>query len=227
MKAKVIDFVHQESTGLVCLELEKPSGMAFLPGNFISISVDGGEERLYSIASSPTEDLIRIIFRVYKKGSVTPKLIERLLSTKEGIRIGEPSGFFDISSFIDNTDRKIYASTGTGISPIISVIGNDRKVNKLLVFQGVRDKVEEKFFQTVLERAKVNLDSIKIIFVHSRELEKRYVQDYIKEHGYISPNYRYALCGLDSMIFDTSKMLIEQGVHWNRIDTEVFYTKLN
>jgi len=97
----------------------------FHAGQFLHLALDdydpnGGfwpESRVFSIASSPTSDVIQIVYSV--KGIYTDRMEKELTETSE-IWLKFPYGHFIIPQFIDDSVSQIVIiAGGTGISPFL------------------------------------------------------------------------------------------------------------
>jgi ferredoxin-NADP reductase len=96
----------------------------FKPGQFLHIALDtydpsGGfwpESRVFSIASSPRDPLIKIIYSV--KGRFTARMRDEIkIGTKVWIKL--PFGDFVIAEKVDPTQGIVLIAGGTGISPFL------------------------------------------------------------------------------------------------------------
>ena len=97
----------------------------FKAGQFLHLALDdydpsGGfwpESRVFSIASSPDEDCIRIIFSV--KGSFTSRMRKEIIAEKE-IWVKLPYGTFVIDELSSINKDIVLVAGGTGISPYLA-----------------------------------------------------------------------------------------------------------
>lgn len=88
----------------------------------IGLHVDGRfVQRPYSTASAPGEPaVLEFLVRLVPTGSLTPSLWR--LRPGERIRIGPPKGLFVLHA--EDPRRHLLLSTGTGIAPLLSMLGS-------------------------------------------------------------------------------------------------------
>ena len=110
---------------------------SFKAGQIIGVTVDKQiGTRLYSICSSPTDDLVSILYTVKDDGQLTPKLAE--VKPGDSLWITEPTG-----KFVMQEAKSWWIATGTGIAPFYSMFRTGLRPEKLI--QGGR-KVHDLYF---------------------------------------------------------------------------------
>jgi len=110
------------------LDLERPPGFRFLPGQQLRIR-EGGVERDYTIASGPGEGVLRILVRRVPGGSISPFLCEAPPGT--AIAASGPHGYF---VFAPAPRTPVFAATGVGIAPFRSMAASG--VRGFVLFHG-------------------------------------------------------------------------------------------
>lgn len=203
-----------ESAGPDAWFLSWPRDFSFLPGQVVAISiVPDGPQRLYSLASAPTEGEARVLFTVAHDGWLTPQL--KQVRPGHRIYVSRPFG-----AFVGFPGPAIWISNGTGVAPFLSMVRAGLIADKQLV-HGAR--VRESFYgQDELADA----------------LGERYVRCASADSGtglhsgrltsYLSgrhwPGDRpYYLCGSASMIVEVRDILIRDGVPFKNIVSEVYF----
>lgn len=124
MKIKFIERI-QLNLDIISLSFEKPTGYNYLAGqyaeiNFIDEKVDSiGDNRWFTLSSSPSESVITITTRLNKPLS---KFKNKFVNLKAGdeVLISEPIGDFVLP--IDKTIPLVFISGGIGITPVRSII---------------------------------------------------------------------------------------------------------
>lgn len=187
----------------------------FLPGQVIGISLaQDGPRRLYSICSGNREDEIRILYNVVDEGYLTPRLSE--LREGDPIWITQPRG-----DFLYNPAPAFWIATGTGIAPFYSMFRSGLYENKILV-HGERylerfwfyDEFQPEFGGDYLRCCSQEEDQS---VYHGR------VTDYLKSTDYLPPKYMYYLCGRAEMVVEVRDVLIERGIPFNNIISEIYF----
>jgi len=98
------------------LDLERPPGFYFAPGQGIRLS-DGGVEREYSLVCAPHDQHLSICVQVVAGGALTPLLAGREVGIV--LELSGPHGYF----IFQPSDRPaVLVATGTGIAPFVSMV---------------------------------------------------------------------------------------------------------
>lgn len=167
--------------------------------------------RLYSICSSPYENIIRILFNVKPDGALTPPLSE--------IKIGDSIWVTPVQGkFIYNNEPAWWIATGTGIAPFYSMFKNGQKPLKFV--QGGRS-INDFYFQNDF---KMLPDYIRCC--SQEKAEDYYVgrlTHYLHELNMLPSHINYYLCGSTEMVVDVRNLLIDKGVPFENIITEIYF----
>lgn len=212
-----------------------PEGFSFKPGQYMEFTMphqkpdSRGARRYFTLASSPTEDELRIGVRFYREGSTFKYGLSHM---KEGDSLvaGQLSGDFVMPS--DEKRKLLFIAGGIGVTPFRSMIKylidtRDRRDVVLLygvssadqvayykLFEQARSSVGLKSFYFISdkhEKAKLNnMVNSKI----TPELVSRCVPDLLERTVYIS--------GPLPMIEDLSQALNELGVKRANIKVDFF-----
>ncbi|WP_406690738.1 benzoate 1,2-dioxygenase electron transfer component BenC [Saccharopolyspora sp. ID03-671] len=107
------------TTVSVTLKTPERDGLAFLPGQYVNISVPGTEEtRSYSFSSAPDDEHLSFLVKLTPGGVMSDYLTERAKPGDELTFTG-PHGSF----FLRETDRPVLLlAGGTGLAPILSIL---------------------------------------------------------------------------------------------------------
>ncbi len=121
----VVDSVRDETATVKTFRLRHPSTadipFRFLPGQFLTISLDHREEvlqRCYTIASSPSEPGFCEI--TVKREGVGSGLLHELLVPGSRLAVSGPMGRFTFNG--ENSDEIVFIAGGVGITPLMSKI---------------------------------------------------------------------------------------------------------
>jgi len=97
------------------IELTRPPALEFAPGQAIRVIHDS-IERYYSLISTPQDSTLRICVYHIPRGSLSPVLAAAEIGAS--IRITGPHGYFTFST---SGRTPVFAATGTGIAPFVSM----------------------------------------------------------------------------------------------------------
>lgn len=187
----------------------------FQPGQVVKISLSpDGPFRIYSICSGPSDPAISILFNIKKQGWLTPRLA--LSKPGDVIYVSEPYGSFTMTG-----EKAWWIATGTGIAPFYSMIrSGSPNVDRLI--HGVR-QLDQFYFE---DDFKQNLGD-KYIRCCSGEKSTGIfygrITGYLKMESEIPADIKYYLCGKALMVVETRDILIERGVPFSNILSEIYF----
>lgn len=186
----------------------------FLAGQVIGISVEKeGPRRLYSICSGEQEEEIRILYNVIDEGYLTPRLSD--LTEGDSIWITEPRG-----DFLYDPAPAVWIATGTGIAPFYSMLRSGKCENKIL-FHGERYLEKFYFFDEFSSQLGENYTRC----CTGEEAEGVFsgrVTDYLGEVS-LPVGHKYYLCGRAEMVVEARDLLINRGVPFGDIISEIYF----
>ncbi len=220
---KVVEVVyHSETVSSVFLLPEKR--VKFKPGQFLHLALENydpqngfwPESRIFSIASSPDNDLIRVTYSI--KGKFTARMREVISKDKE-IWIKYPYGQF----IIGDENNIILVAGGTGITPFIPFLiceSQRSSLRNIHLFYGVRKKGLFIFEREIISAVE-KLENFKYSFYCEEEdlllpnnikvkkgiIDSKDLQNYISER-----NITVYLSGPLIMIDSFRKLLTSYGV---------------
>lgn len=144
-----VSHIYQFGFGTYLVQFD-PHGVVpkFKAGQFLHLTVDeydpmGGfwpESRVFSIASPPSDQKIKILYSV--KGKYTARM-ERELTVGREVWLKLPYGSFIIDSFINGQQDVVLVAGGTGISPFLPYLQSQDALHlqsqKVWLYYGVRE----------------------------------------------------------------------------------------
>jgi len=187
----------------------------FEAGQVIGLALEAdGPRRLYSICSGEQEAEIRILYRVVDEGLLTPRLCD--LEVGDSLWITGPRG-----EFTSSEDAAVWIATGTGIAPFYSMMLSGKEEGKILLW-GNRYMEEYHFSDELQEKLGNNF-----IRCCSREEGPGYypgrVNHYLQQQGLPATDLKYYLCGSAEMVVETRDLLIEAGISYQNIISEIYF----
>lgn len=199
----------------------------FRTGQFLHLAMDSydpsfpwPESRVFSIASPPEAEIIRITFAI--KGNYTQRMYDRLESG-DNVWLKLPYGEF---RFEENHNKFIFVAGGTGVTPFISFLEeslNRSSLPDVHLFYGI-EKPEHLIFHKTLQMSMERNPNFQLsLYVE----ENNPVSDFpIRQHGRInfehlsnecSMNEEFYISGPEPMINIFEKELIAHGVNQSQI----------
>lgn len=208
-KVKLI-FIQQLTPQAYLLSFAKTE--PYLPGQLIGITTQKNIPfRLYSLCSSPGSELMNILFTHKEDGMLTP----RLASAKPGdeLWVSEIQG-----KFLFQNEPAWWIATGTGIAPFYSMFLSGQKPLKLI--QGGR-KTEDIYFRPDFEQ----LDNyVKCCSQDTGDgIYPGRLTAYLHSLDKLPEAINYYLCGSAEMVVDVRNLLIQKGIGFKNILTEIYF----
>lgn len=214
------------------LELPELEGFSYLPGQHVSILMDDGRPRSFSMASAPSGNRLDLHIRRIPGGVFTDG---RLPLLKEGERLDVelPLGSF----FLRKQDFRplLMVATGTGLAPIKSILESlmeepdecppallywgSRTPDGLYLHDDIvrwRDKLPEFEYRPVLSRGGPDWDG-----------RRGYVQDAVLGEVEDLSEYAIYLCGSPEMVSAAKAAFIQNGASLNHIYADSFLFQHN
>ncbi len=229
-KAEIAEIIREtRDTKTYRLRLENGAKMEFKPGQFavlvIPQELGGGPQysRAYSMASSPTENLIDLTMNVV--GSVTQKMDSFETGTK--VNLQGPFGRFVLDA--EKQKDVVVIAGGTGIAPFRSMwrYVHDKKLpNKITVlvsYKTSKDVIYEKELEDIQKSG-----GVKVFATVTRDAEDsqwkgnrgRITAETIKAQCSPLDGKTFFICGSNKMNDDMTQTLLGLGVPKEQIITE-------
>lgn len=208
-----ITFTEEVASGIYLIGF--PRNFEFKAGQVIGIALEkDGARRLYSICSGEEDQEIQILYNVIDEGYLTPKLSD--LEAGDTLWITDARG-----EFTCNEDRAVWIATGTGIAPFYSMLRSGKGENKILI-HGNRYLEQFMFYDEFTEKAGGSY--IRCCTAETDEgVYPGRVTAYLEEHQLPDPGLKYYLCGSAEMVVDTRDLLIEKGIPFDQIVSEIYF----
>ena len=192
---------------------------AFSPGQLVRLSLrEGGEGRLYSLASGPEEGEAAILFNVAEGGELSPSLAA--LHPGDELWLSGPSG-----SFPARPGPGVWIANGTGVAPFVSMARAGLSGGKRLL-HGARS-LQDFYFQDELEAA-MGERYTRCLSGPGRESPEAAGAFRGRLTAFIGsrhwdPGLCYELCGSALMVTEVRALLIGAGVPHAKIVSEVYF----
>lgn len=187
----------------------------FLPGQVVKITTSPSvAPRMYSIASSTSEDIVQLIYDIKPEGQLTNLLKE--LKPGNDLFVSLPFG-----QFLCAEGKAWWIATGTGIAPFYSMMRSGR-VNDITLIHGVRRPEYLLFNAEFSSRLKSNYFQC-CSGVCGKDIFQGRVTDYLKNIDHLPSNTRFYLCGSAEMVVDVRDILIEKKVAFGNIFSEIYF----
>jgi len=192
-----------------------PRDFDFLAGQVIGIALEEtGPRRLYSICSGEKDEEVWILFTVIDEGYLTPRLAD--IEHGDTLWITEPRG-----EFVCDTGPAVWVAAGTGIAPFYSMYRSGRSDGKILI-HGERYLEQFYFydeFSTAMAENYVRCCSGEEAHgvYHGR------VTSFLAEQEIPGQELKYYLCGSAEMVVDTRDILIDRGIPFDNIVSEIYF----
>jgi CDP-4-dehydro-6-deoxyglucose reductase len=220
-----------ETVTHLTLELPGVEAFAFLPGQHVSIFLDDGRPRSFSMASAPHGNVIDFHVRRIPGGVFTDGRLAGL-APGDALEVELPLGSF----FLRKADVRplLMVATGTGLAPIKSILNalmDDPDCPPVSLFWGGRT-VADLYLDEEIRSWTDRLCDFKYVPVLSRADadwtgRRGYVQDAVAaEIEDISEPAIY-LCGSPVMVADSKRRFIAAGASLNHIYTDSFLFQHN
>lgn len=213
----------------------KNNAFSYLPGQYLEWTVPHthvdlrGNRRYFTIASSPTENTIKLGVKISEKGSSFKKALVNL-PTSTTVIGGQLAGDFVLP---ENKSKKlVFIAGGIGITPFRSMIQYliDTNEKRDIVLFYTSSTPQEFVYGDILTEAEKKL-GIKTIYVITNP--KNAPGNWKGSIGYLSqgllkqtvPDFKervYYLSGPNSMVEGYKKLLHEVGIPLHKIVTDYF-----
>lgn len=187
----------------------------FKPGQSVKLGVRPEDPpRIYSICSGPRDADLCILFSVKPGGLLTPALAEKTVGDR--VWISEPYG-----TFLVGEDPAWMIATGTGIAPFYTRHCAGAMANKTLV-HGVRRRNQfyfEEAFAPILGERYHRCCSRE---AHDDVFKGR-VTTFLQSRSDLPTDCSYYICGQARMAVEVRDLLVERGVPYGKIITEIYF----
>ena len=188
---------------------------AFQPGQAIKLGIDDVHPpRIYSICSGADDAELCVLFNIKPDGFLTPKLAQ--LKVGGTIFASEPYG-----TFLGTDGPAWWIATGTGIAPFLSMLRSGMKKNKVLI-HGVRH-LNQFYFSDKFSEALGGDYHRCCSAENGPNLFGGRVTNFLALQNELPLNQKYYICGQATMAVETRDLLIEKGIPFGNIVTEIYF----
>ena len=135
--------------------------------------------------------------------------------------ISGPAGKVMLLPEQDPNAVHIMVATGTGIAPFYSMLRSGLAVNKTLIY-GNRYLEQFHFydeFSTILGSNYLRCCTAE----YNAEVYHGRVTEYLAMQPALDPNLKYYICGSAEMVVDTRDTLINKGIPFDQIVSEIYF----
>jgi NAD(P)H-flavin reductase len=200
---------HSEATFEI--ELERPEGFTFTAGQSVRLFA-GSQGRDYSMTSGPADGSLSFLVRAIPGGAVSPVLGSAPIG--EHFTLTGPHGVFLPG---ESSRPRVWAATGVGIAPFISMVRAG--ATGFIVLHGVRRRGD------LFHEDELRSGAEQYVPCVSAEPQgacyRGRVTGWAREH--LAPGaYDFSLCGNRNMIRDFL-LLVDERYPGSRVFTEVFF----
>jgi ferredoxin-NADP reductase len=206
--------IDEIAPGVFVLSFERL--FEFIPGQVVALSLekDDPSPRIYSICSGKDEPVISVLFIVVPGGRLTTSLAN--LKTGDTLFCSAPHG-----SFYGDGSPAYWIASGTGIAPYISMLKSGLGGNKLLIHGGRH--IESFYFQDELLKEMPG----RYIRCSSKEKGENIYEgrltNWLKEQESLDSAGKFYLCGSAEMVVEARDIIIEKGISFNNIFSEIYF----
>ena len=220
-------------TRMFRFKLEDPAEIKFKPGQFVQFRIPGeGEERAYSIASSPNnKNIVELIVRLVPGGLCTSYMFNKL-KVGDSIFLTGPYGDFYLRE--ETFDPIVCVAGGSGSAPIRSIVtylSEKQSERKIFSFYGGRSPGDIYFTDYYKEIGKnlINFQHIptvdKCADSNTEECwngEVGLITDVMERHLPETSQFEAYMCGPPAMLHFSSLLLKKMGINGDRIYFDEF-----
>lgn len=187
----------------------------FLPGQAIKLGIDTEQPpRIYSICSGNSNDELCVLFNIKDDGFLTPRLAQ--LKVGDTVYASAPYG-----TFLGTDQPAWWIATGTGIAPFHCMLKSDMVANKVLV-HGVRQR-NQFYFEDEFSAALGSDYHRCCSGEDSPDVLSGRVTAFIAAQENLPKDRPYYICGQATMAVETRDLLIEKGIPFGNIVTEIYF----
>ncbi len=210
----------------------------FIPGQYLTIQKKLDDQllrRAYSICSSPNSNELRIAIKAIPKGLFSV-FANKKLKAGDYLEVSAPEGKFILQTSESNVRNYLAFASGSGITPILSMIQSvlkTEKESKFILVYGNKSQQQVIFKEKLDELIQNYPSKFKAHYIYSQELVEKAlfgrinsntVEEIIKnEYNEISFD-KIFICGPEEMIDTVKNNLLEHGYTNDNIYFELFST---
>lgn len=225
--AGIVESVTDAAAGVRRLVIRLTTPLAFNPGQYVQLSLPGGDWRPYSVASSPANgSRIELHVKRTPGGIATDGWIFTSLTAGETVRVAGPYGKFSFRPL--RSEPVLLLGNGTGLAPLKSMVTHLAETgarHEVVLYHGVRTRADlyEHDYLSMLDRQH---DWFSYRPALSRDtwlgragrVPALLAQDYPRASGHVA-----YICGSPDMVEDTMRTLMRARLFPRDIYREDFF----
>ena len=187
----------------------------FIPGQTVKLGIDEIQPpRIYSICSGTKDDELCVLYNIKDDGFLTPRLAK--LKVGDTLYASAPGG-----TFFGTEDPAWWIATGTGIAPFRAMIRSGMGQNKKLV-HGVRH-LNQFYFSKELAKG-LGTHYHRCCSAETTDgVHPGRVTAFLENRNDLFKDWKYYICGQAQMAVETRDLLIEKGIPFENIVTEIYF----
>ena len=206
--------------GTRAFRFARPRGFAFKAGQAVQLTLENGEQRLFSLASAPFEDQLLIATRM--RADSTFKSALAALPAGAKLRLQGPTGDFTLHE--DAARPALFIAGGIGITPFLSMLrqaAHERSPRRLVLVYSNRTRELAAFLPELEEMARRNA----AFRLHALMTDAEGMLDAAKLRRFADGLAKpvYYVVGPPGMVFGMQETLAAAGVADDDIRSEEFY----
>ncbi len=230
---------RNETADSVRISLQVPddirSEFEFIPGQHlpIQIEVDGNPvRRTYSICSTPGNGTLQLGIRI-QPGGIFSGYVAETLQAGDVLQVMPPFGQFHASIDPENKKNYLAFASGSGITPIISIISSTLEQepgSRFVLFYGNRRQNTTMFIDDLFALKNRFPERLQLYFLFTREEQEYPIfsgrldvdktgELYKKFCGGLEPDEAF-ICGPDTMIETVRTALLDLGMDGETVHVE-------
>lgn len=223
------------------IDIDHPAGFTFVPGQYGTFIIDKKNRRQYSFCSAPNATSFELVVDVAPMGPGSIYFLEK--NVGDTIEMLAPLGNFTLS---ENSLKKVFVATGTGIAPFRSMLRNgifnsqfsisNKNTNNSLsaisnpsisLYWGLRYE-DDVYWDRELKAIAGQLTGFQYFLSLSKPTEqwdglKGHVTQQVFQHEKNSKNCEFYLCGNTAMITEMQTQLSAMNVPKEQVKIDQFY----
>jgi len=207
----------------------------FTPGQHLSLRGDDGVRRSYSICTTPSSGLLRIVVKRLPGGAFSDGVVGRLAPGDE-LDVMTPAGRFGRVPEPSATGRYVALAAGSGITPVLSIVGallEGEPRSQVTLVHANRTHRSVMFLDEVLDLKDRFPERFQVVHVLSREavdaellsgrLDAARLRRIAEAFIPVADVDAWFLCGPQQMVVELGEELGSMGVRPDRVHTELFH----
>jgi len=204
------------------IQNENPAIYNFQPGQYGTFIIDEKTRRQYTFASAPDPKMFELVVDVSPMGPGS----KYFLSKDVGDRVEylSPLGNFTLS---ENSLKKIFVATGTGIAPFRSMILGGKEISNYSLYWGLRYE-DDMYWDMEMKSLVGQLTGSQYFMCLSKPGENwdglvGHVTEHVLEREKNLQNCEFYLCGNSAMIVEMEQRLSDIKVPKEQVKIDLFY----